>query len=272
MITLTEKRLRELESRIPQYEAKIADLESKSDAHIALPKEIADVKALLNDFITKTTAGATVVSDSVEKHGRDDNAMAKTIALHTEQLRTHQDAIECSNVNINGHTSKIDSVKDQLGQYRTGLQDTRDRILSLSASFDECRQNMKQLNLAINTVQSKANSSQGDSTAALSKLEEHDRAFEKHEVILKTMSTNQLQTLNGLSSLEARFDRLQNPAAPKSYDAEIAEIRKDIAAILVVVHSTASQAIPPPAKVDDKIKAMETAIAQIYGLLKKYER
>ena len=272
MITLTEKRLHELENRLPQYEAKILDLQKQLDAKTTNPKDIAELKDLLKYLTAKTTSATSVLNDASEQHAKNYDALTKTLSAHTEHLRTHADAISCANVNINAHTSDIDKVRGQVGQLRSDHCDTRERILSLSAASEGHLRGYNQCAQFANEAKSKFTELQGKSAALQAKLDDHDNSF--------SLLSNNMQTMQ--SALSFRLDNILNEimpllkpketVAPKSYDAEIAEIRKDIAAILSIVHSTASQAIPPAPKVDDKIKAMETAIAQIYGLLKKYER
>lgn len=272
MITLEEKRLQELEGRIPVYEATIGELKKKLDEVNAFPKDIAEAKEKIKVFRSDLDHLYNTYNQKINELNGSCAQLKSIITSHESTMQAHQGLIDGLSDVANMLSGKSNECKAQAEKARVDILDVKEKMNRLKDESEGHNRGLNQLTQNINNVQTKANNAQLDATSALNKTVDHDLNLEKHVKSIQSLMDSRIQQGIEIARLMVRLDSLpvQAQTQAKSYDTEIAEIRKDIAVILSAVHTTAIQ-VPDNSQVNEKIKTMETAIAQVYGLLKKYE-
>lgn len=275
MITLTEKRLQELEGRIPVYEATIYEHMKKLDEVNTFPKDVAlldkNFEALAEDFknqINRLDKNLNVHFDALKLLEKSRDSQKVNLQDHQDLIDSLNSIIDMVHNKVKGHISEVDN---QHIVQKTLIEHSQ----SLDKKVSEHQNSLNALIQRNNEAFSKANTAQIDSTAALNKTLEHDKSLQTTALNMQSIINSFAIASKGWSD---RFVNLKDSCEKhiadskqvKSYDNEIAEIRKDLSAIMVVAHSAASQSSDNN-QLNDKIKILEKAIAEIYGLLKKHE-
>lgn len=273
MITLNEKRLRELEQRIPIYEATIAELKKKLEQVYAFPIEITELKK------KNMSMAESMVNLVIEfgAYNQNNHVIFKTIA---DKLETHSNLLKefrsgLGNIDsiVGGHTAHIADIRRQYDAFQKRYEDILKDIRGLIQTQVKQQNDIKTSQNAYELLQSIVNINRNTLDNIPSSVEN----------LAEKMSKNFGDHVQTMSDLGKDIQGIKNQIAyqvsnlsskmpeEKNYDAEIAEMKKDIGAILNLLHTTAT-AVPDQSPIDDKVKAMEKSIAQIFTLLKKYER
>jgi chromosome segregation ATPase len=272
MITLTEKRIKDLENKASEYEVRISNLKKNLEEFTSFPQEFEVFKSLCKVLREQLDTNIGLTHKGQAELAKQAGHLHDTLLVHTEDLRKHKDAIDCVNVNIATLSGQIEEGKTKLEKLALDGKLTLTKLNLVETSLQVHEKIVRKLDEFSDIASYKLNALQAQSSALFSKSSENENDLKNLQIANKT-SIDSLNVYigNATNDLRLQIEKLPVPILPKSYDAEIAEIRKDIAETLALLHSTASKTLPPAPKVDEKIQAMETAIAQIYGLLKKYE-
>lgn len=275
MITLTEKRLRALEARMQKYEDDILELKKVAQT----------VNTLQNDVMLGKNASVKLLDNYVESHSklikkqnelegklREIQATCCAVQLSVEEAKKvdaalveAQENLLISNVSIK---QIIRSIPGDIEALKKELAGTGDKFGAIKNSIDV-------LQKSVVKAQTRAENAQEDATNALNKTLEHSASLIQNGMAKDIMAEGIQTNFRNLSTrMEQRFvevdKKLCAPNLQKDYESQITEIKKDIATILSVTHSTAK--VQDESKLNDKVSTMEKSLAQIFMLLKKYER
>jgi chromosome segregation ATPase len=271
MITLTEKRLRELENHIAVYEATLSTLRDKLLQADTFPDAISAIKSDLTEL---RSALSTTDRDLRTERKLDLNAWNQTkenIDCNSNNIARLEKCISNVDSIVHSHTVEFDKLKANIQE----LLNKNVAILGLiSESHNDSKlikANIKDMELKLARIESQGHYH----TDSINKLQQiidsqkttisgYDTFLERYKTIVSAK----------LDTLESRFNTLNSakPAEPTNYDAPIATIKKDLATILSL-HQNLSTHIsePPSSKITDKVAILEKSIAQIFAILKKYE-
>ena len=270
MITLTEKRLKELEGRYAVYEATIAGLKAKLLEVNTFPKEIKtlqeDLKVAFDNLgisirelnknsklhyeyiqelkkkneehasLLKTLASSNTDKDSqIKKHESLINAQAKAIA---DNFTAHKNVVDAVNSNIKSlsvHGNAISTLGEKVSSHDKKLQIYQDSLGTFAGE--------------LTTSQKSQDKKLGD-LAHLS-TENLDKT---HKSIKGEMSN-----LNGYIG-KIHSDLSQN----------IQALQTGFSSLQAAISNIPEVKDPDLKPVTDKIKTLENAIAELYTLLKHY--
>lgn len=269
MITLTEKRLRELEGKLAILVAEFDGI--KAHKNEEKPKEtFPEIKIMQSAIL--------VSQDLVGQNRRDIEKF--NLSIQSEIQRIAASVKECLAITA-GQQATLDRQHEREKEnaaniaYLVGILPKVIHDVSVLEGITR-DQEKRIANLQEYAKKSFefAQSSKADITAVGQELSSWIKtiqdvsktSFESTDKVRKDLQFLKSDITVNLASLakEIGDKKIIN------YDEDIASLRKDLADVLKVVHTFASQS-PDQTKIDDKVKTMEKAIAQIYGLLKKYE-
>lgn len=275
MITLTEKRLQELEQRIPVLLADIAEKQKKMQEIYTFPNDLAEMRKvhenlskLLKDHVERSMSGFDAFN---QKSANLDQRMASL----SKGIEDIQIAIGNFKNAVDGHIAGMTDVRAKVHALIHTVADTKSKD-NLEASSLKHDALIEDLSKAVKSAHAKINGIGADSAYALNKLKNHaDKIDANSDELMRVFNILHGkidQKDKDISDLREKISQVDQKAVqnPRDYDSQIGDIKKDLASILTVVHTTAS-ASPDTSKLDAKIKVMENNLAQIYALLKKYE-
>jgi len=263
MITLTEKRLQDLEARIPTFLAKIEEQQKKMAEIYSFPNELAEVRLehkslydVVKEFVELQKCAAIF----------QDTTISNTWKAITELKTIIENEVKANLASLSGQISALNSNQDNQKALQTTLDNNHhDLMISLFAISER-------VSYTENKIE-KGNQNLGNTQDRL------DKQINDHNNLTVSIENQLLQNSNDLklafNFIQKNIDqqitqvsnRIKEPPVipvPKDYDADIEKIK---AAIEVLSFPT----IQTDPKVNDKIKSLEQAIAQIFTLLKKLE-
>lgn len=274
MITDEQKRLQELEYKIAIFTAqynedkrKLLEIETLKNDLFSLKEE----NQRLSTAISKNVSSIAVVSQDISKK---DAEQQKEISLHSQTVTALESSIaEISNALSNQRTY-VDATKKSLLEITTTLsKEAAENRVQWGDSVVTFRVDLAHMGQEIKALMAKIEALKSQIATRDIEIAEHDENLiislgEKVRAIGITYDAK-------ISKLEQTFtDRIkasrQEIPTFTDYGPQIAEIKKDLAVVLNIVHNTSIQS-PDQDKTSAKIKTMERSIAQIYELLKKYE-
>jgi chromosome segregation ATPase len=263
MITLTEKRLQDLEARIPTFLAKIEEQQKKMAEIYSFPNDLAEVRLehkslydVVKEFVELQKCAAIF----------QDTTISNTWKAITELKTIIENEVKANLASLSGQISALNSNQDNQKALQTTLDNNHhDLMISLFAISER-------VSYTENKIE-KGNQNLGNTQDRL------DKQINDHNNLTVSIENQLLQNSNDLklafNFIQKNIDqqitqvsnRIKEPPVipvPKDYDADIEKIK---AAIEVLSFPT----IQTDPKVNDKIKSLEQAIAQIFTLLKKLE-
>jgi chromosome segregation ATPase len=263
MITLTEKRLQDLEARIPTFLAKIEEQQAKMAEIYTFPDHLAELRwacktwnEFVKDFINS-------------QHAAWDTSNIRTDGFWKE-LKDLKSAIDnevkANLASLSGQISALNSSQDNQKALQTTLDNNHhDLMISLFAISERVSYTENKIQKSaqdLGNTQDRLNQLAVDHNNLKVSLEakvDDLRSILKDAVYSITSSMN--------SQITQVSNRIKEPPVipvPKDYDADIEKIKAAIEVLSVPTIQT-------DPKVNDKIKSLEQAIAQIFTLLKKLE-
>jgi chromosome segregation ATPase len=276
MITITEKRLQELEHRIPVYEATIAQLNLKLQAVNTFPEDIQSLKEICKQVVADMKGHTSSVSLLRTELSNTANNLKGQDELFSKSLTDIERQISSSNTNLDNMVSYFNEIKRQFADLLQSFAQVKSDIESLKKSDAKIESDSK--NVASNLLAYTQNAdlfkkAAVDTTAFSSSVavkfdEQKDQIRYLKEATQTSLMDLQRLITSNVVDLERKIPK---QTETKNYDLEIADLKKDMAVFLEAVHTT-SKEVPNQSKVDAKVKTLEKSIAQIYELLKKYER
>jgi chromosome segregation ATPase len=277
VITITEKRMQELESRIPILHAHIESQQEKmakidAFAHVIEQIQI-DLHKLhdkMHQFLVQNKESNLSFSLTIQQFNKNLNEDHESILeikksiVNISNLATQNSTIQSN------HKLLMNELNDNQNKEKSRVSDMEKVLMTRVSSLED------KMIAAQNAVQQAANSVEKQSAAWKEQVKLHDDLMKSVEKELKEHKQVSMDKLAQLSldmnnQLKAAFEGVSK-ASEKSidYSDQIADIKKDLASVLSVVHVTATQS-PDQEKANAKIKAMENNIAHVYELLKKCE-
>lgn len=271
MITLTEKRLQELERKIPEFIAKIAEQQNKMIEIFNFPNDLDEmrkncqvlsqnIKDYLSKFFDMQNASESKLID-----------IQKTEKSHAETIVKLKEADQSMDVILKALAGEMPVVHQNVLDLSSRHDLTVKRIEKLEARAKEFSIEIESIcqnskihveNLVKHSMQIKDQKEESDRISVL--------MIKMQDVITKMKTDFHQQTHCFTLEISKLCVELAQVKAiePKSYDSEIVEIKKDIISILSLMHPTTQ--IPDQSQWE-KVKSLENHVAQIYALLKKYE-
>ena len=269
MITLNEKRLQELERKHTIYEATIAELKKKLDEVNTFPKDIQEVKDKLKSHRSDLDSLHNTTNQKVNETTVATAKLQTNQQFLSESLRGLQSVVDSFHGALATHAEKLIVVRSAIGDLTSQMTDV---LVGHRVLHERLSKNEGDFSVLGETVKGslmKANNAQIDATAALNKATQQDKTLAIHaDNAERILSENKRYADQSIVALEKRLHP-KDPLPAKSYDAEIAEIRKDIDSIRALLNSAAAK-VPDQSQITSKIKSLETAIAEIFTLLKQY--
>ena len=251
MITLLEKRIQDLEARIPIYLAKIEEQQKKMAEIYSFPNDLAEVKTLCNtlnkvlkEFMDSQKSGWDAANTRATDLWKAMSGMTSTVDGEVKQ------SISNTSSQIGGLTTAISDQKAKQSALENNHNDLKAATASISERVARAETNIEKANQGTSLVQNKLNSH----------IVDHNNMQVAFETKLNQLSEDfkgAFHSINAnisaqITQVSSKIKDVPPASVPKSYDADIADIKKDIVSILSLVHSTASQG--PDPKVNDKIK------------------
>lgn len=269
MITMTEKRLQELEGRIPVYEAKIAEQQAKLIEVYSYAKDLAELRLQFDELSKKFQAHQSVVSNEA--------SAVQTRLLNHDKLHVEHAAKLGSASRANEH------ILEAQGKIQKDILRLCDESIALqsksNAHLEVIGNHQKQLDVH--------KSSLDNSTSVFSVYVPRIMSLEKNVDILdktthemldiayanmdKMSKSIDVKLAQQSQEISAKLAAQKMPELPQpiNYDAQIADLKQDLASVLAVVHSSVSSN-PDQVKINEKVKILESNMAQILQMMKKY--
>lgn len=275
MMTLTEKRLREIEGRLVAYEDSLNELLIKF-------KSVADLSAHLVSIEEESQRQAKAIP-VVESRIADLN---NRFSFKIDGL--NKSVVDNANI-LSGYVATLEDLKKKQLAVESSLVPIRSTVLDLQKELSGLKASLSDIQASIEPIRSNVSSIQRSDALAHEKIEQvkkevatisvsivkHNDLFVMNTDDKRRMDEANASKIRAIQSeysakIKALSDQLAAMVAPRNYDEEIADMKRDLATILAVTHTTAKS--QDESKISDKVSTMEKAIAQIYTLLKKYER
>ena len=263
MITLEEKRLQDLEARIPVFLAKIAEQQSKMAEIYSFPNDLAEVRT-----ICETLNG--VLKDFMDsQHVSWDSSNSRIFGFWKElnDLKASIDNEVKSNLaNMSNQIAGLFGASDNQNALQLALENNhKDLIQSLafvSERVASTENKIEKGSQVISSVYEKLNDQLVDHNNLKVSLEA--QVSQVSQDLKQAIISLQEYVNNQVANVTSKIKDFPEIPVPKDYDEVIADIKSDIKALQVP-----SIQIDP--KVNEKIKSLEQAIAQIFTILKKLE-
>jgi DNA repair exonuclease SbcCD ATPase subunit len=278
MKTLFEKRLDELEARIPVYLVQINDQQKTMQKMFDFPNDLSSVRDMCESLTALLKSHIELSNTNVAKASSQISSSDKKLSSNVDDVASMKEKIQEMSKSISTHNASLNELNRNLNSLKDSHSGTREKVDNQSKAYSTLAGDVKNMTGIISSGSDFQSASQVQSKTTMSALRTHDDKFEEINQKLITMASgfNRLleDSLKKASlELKAKMNERSEIVLPtvKNYDPEISDIKKDIAMILQVVHATASKE-PQSDAMNDKVKTLEKSIAQIYGLLKKYER
>ena len=263
MITITEKRLQDLEARIPVFLAKIEEQQKKMADIYSFPNDLAEVRLehkslydVVKEFVELQKCAAIF----------QDTTISNTWKAITELKTIIENEVKVNLASLSGQISALNSNQDNQKALQTTLDNNHhDLMISLFAISER-------VSYTENKIE-KGNQNLGNTQDRLNQLAvDHNNL----KVSLETRVDQLSQTMSDAYHLIQKnidqqmtqvSNRIKEPPVipvPKDYDQDIEKLKAAIEVLSV-------PSIQTDPKINDKIKSLEQAIAQIFTLLKKLE-
>lgn len=275
MITLTEKRLQELENKVTalqdassQHKNSIDSIDVGASNH-----DLEDIRRkfhVLNDRFNDFMNSSNASMGYSETHH---SLTQKSLQDHLDSIKDLYASLDSLTLTINRVARNMDDLKEEVrGLAALDLEKSGD----ISALESLIKENSRRLDshkessiiTAANAIDglSYANLSLSQNKQNLKKIEDLEEQLKKsncyHESNIDGIRKNVIDYLQSMKE--------NTPESPKSYDDEISSLRKDVNSVLET-----SASIKNISQYQDqmsaKMKVMERSLAQVYTLLKNYE-
>ena len=268
MISLIEKRMIELESKIPILVVQVENHQKMIKENFSFSNDLAELKDLYLSLNSILKSNGDKFNDSFG----NSNEKILDIYKKIEELFS-----SIANVisNVNGKTNQISNITKIVHDFSTLHDPIIPKVDNLSIQSDSHKKSIESLKQDLDNLVRKSDSLQRDQSLLNGLINSHGIKFnEIGQEIAKALETfeNRLEkfSLEMNHKFKERMDEPKNIPIQKDYDPQISDMKKDIALILNLVQNSSSQG-PDQEKLNAKIKLMENSIAQMYTLLKKYE-
>lgn len=280
MITLTEKRLQELEQRIPVFLAQISDQQKKMMEIYSFPNDLSEVRkqAQSNESFLKSSLEEMRQAFS-ELRGQitsTANTGSGTIQ-NVESLRRNHENLEAI---IATHTKQISQLSERVLSLEEKFTLSERKWDVMSHRLDSLESNAKGLQSEVLSIREETRNSKIDNVAVDDRIRQSDAKFSQiADDLRKNLEEMdkkcQEKITEGIRCLEAQGEVnkvkiLLEASKSGNYDEKFLELKKDMSSILSIVHSSSTNNSGQE-KINEKIKIMEGSIAQVLALMKKYE-
>lgn len=218
-------------------------------------------------------------SSFVEDQGNRIRLANQAISNILERISKIEISLENDARSIERHFASICEIQQKLGSLNSDHLSNKSNISDIDSRSLNLSKDIQQLKQVIANLNSSQQVSQVDIKNLAQAIDKINASFsslmeEKVKMVMDAESrcNNKIKFLSAIltKSISDLKDSIAQTISKGSYDGQIAELKRDMATVLSVVHSTASNS-PDSAKMEAKVKTLETSIAQIYELLKKYE-
>lgn len=268
MITIIEKRIQELEDRIPIFLAKIEEQQSKMEEIFSFPNDLAEVRTIcqtlngvLKEFMDTQNSGFGDVNSKISSFF---SALSDLKSVIDNEVKSNLSTMSSQ---ISGQSAAIGNQKALQSALENNHNDLVNALTSISERVALSENKIEKDSQVIGSVNDKLNNHIFDysnsNVSIVSQIEDVKQLLKDAVFSINSSFNTQL------AQVASQIKELPEIPVPKDYDAFIADIKNDIVSILSLVHTTATQGIDP--KINDRIKQMELSISQIYMLMKKYE-
>jgi hypothetical protein len=272
MITLTEKRIQELEHHISVMKSRVEDYDKKIN-EIPVDPSRKDIDSLKNEFVkfkTDFTSSISRLEGDVRCSLQNYSMFQTTMTKHDNDLKDASDAILSLNKSRDSDQNTYVSMRSSL----SGVEEKYSRdIIDIKNGMIEPKNDIKALKRSVDMILEKI-----DSIKVLQRESDGKNISEtlnSSKDLSSKIQESERRSSNLVGDLERRLSLSQLKDAAIHENANITkeairDIKTDIATILTSISQNATQK-PVNDSYGDKMKTMENSIAQIYSLLKKYE-
>jgi chromosome segregation ATPase len=263
MITLIEKRIQDLESRIPTFLAKMEEQQSKMAEIFSFPNDLAEVRTIcqslngvLKEFMDAQNSGLGDVNSKISTFF---NALSELKAVIDNEVKSNLNNLSSQ---LNGQSAAISNQNSLQSALENNHNDLIKALASVSERVASSENKIEKGSQVIGSVYDKLNNLVVDHNNLKVSVEATiDQISQMMTDSYRLIQKNIDEKIDQVTSKIKEFPEIP---VPKDYDAVISDIKSDIKALQVP-----SDTMDP--KVNDKIKSLEQAIAQIFSLLKKLE-
>jgi chromosome segregation ATPase len=273
------KRLKNLEDRIPVYEAKISDQSKKMQEIYGFPNDIAEVRNIvksssdisqngfqsvnrqlseINERLDKLERDSIVGSASIDDQKRQLSQISSLVQAHYDQTIEVVRKQSLLEQRISENEKNIAYSQNLSKNYTQNINDLQTALSKMKESYSQLREEVTNVSAVSQKFDYKLNDF-GDSMRK--NLADSENRLQSK--INETFSTLETQ-------IKFSMEKILEMTKTFNCDEKLMELKKDIDFLLGAVRGmTASN--PDQEKFSSKMKMMETSIAQIFGLLKSHE-
>lgn len=278
MITIIEKRIQELENRIPVFIAQIQQQQEKMKEIYDFPNDLTELRKicdrltiLLQDNQTRSLQSFADMTNKNNSHENKLQDLLKKIDAFNTSFENHAAEMKRQNAFIEEIALLCKEVSSRNSMNENSLKSLLPSISSLQSDKDNISTRLYNLQMQCESFKNFL-SKISDLIALqdnnyISILDSQKKLKENIDISIQNHSSEIAQLKN---VIEVISKKTNEKSSQVDYSSEISDLKKDISSVLTFLHSSSSN-IPDQFKLNEKIKTMENSIAQIYSLMKKYE-
>jgi hypothetical protein len=272
MITLTEKRLQELEHNISVMKAKVEEYDKKI-SDVFSDSSLKDIENLKSELLKFKSDFISVIS----RLEGDVRCSLQNSSILQVSVKNHDDALKDAANTFYSLNKSRDSDKEfylALKSSLSGIEEKYSRdIIDIKNGMIEPKNDIKVLKRLTDVILEKIDSLKVIQCEVDEKLSSESISIAKD--LNSKIQANERKFFEVVAALEKKISDTQEKDAAiiesvNIHKDVIKDIKNDIASILTTLSLGVTQKSANDSY-GDKVKTMETSIAQIYSLLKKYE-
>jgi len=276
MIDLTEKRLRELEARIPDYMIKIAEQQKRLDQVFTFPKELEEIRTLCQQLAQGLNNNANTVNTfRMNLEGRD-SSLEETVEAQKTRITTLGENLAISLKAIKELKEEISSYKQVMDLQQQLLHSYSIELATMKKALNDQAGQLAQLSQIQVDSQNKVNSSEGKISKLVDVFGQHERRFDGLDKQVVSVQSDCAAYIGRvhlaiLDEVRKKLDGVKANDVPKDYSTDIQELKNDVASILKIILPINAQ-MTEQSGLAYRMKSLETLVNEVCSRLKKFEK